>query len=329
MEGATATLASPGETLGTSKGKHVIILGKGDSRRYCPFDTEVWGINNVGNDFRGPNGEADRSKPIKMCFAFDNLPPEYVSEMKRSAPVCSWQNYADVKYPLREILDKFKTRYFTNTVSYMLAYAIYTGVTKLSLYGIDMCFGSMYAMESRGVEYWLARCEEHGIEIEMFPGSHILRTTNGKLYGERGDFDALLYFEERLSLLNTLPKEGSYEDMCKSQICFWVLIPKQDEATRYKIEIQQNPDGSTKFRCPNEFQSEILIPDGAWQFLYKILKEKQQKGQLNYSLVSCYEKIVLAHPGLDIEIPVAWTPEMDTRARQLARKETVALVTPK
>ena len=140
------------------EGKHICILGKAMSGRDCPFDAdETWGVNNVFSqevpclkcdgtgkvkvkvaESMGYNPpEVEKEVPCETCkgkgrinqyegkkvqklFAFDILPKEYTDEMKKFAPVMSWQEYADEKYPLETILKEFNTRYFTNTISYMI-----------------------------------------------------------------------------------------------------------------------------------------------------------------------------------------------------------------
>src|SRR3990167_4064989 len=124
----------------------VIILGKSPTGALCPFDAdEVWGVNNVAEH------PEFKDKKFHRLFAFDFLPKEYTDGMKKYAPICSFQPYADIPYPLEEVKAAFGTEYFTNTVSYQIALAIYLKVDKLRVYGIDVSFGAHYAQENRGV----------------------------------------------------------------------------------------------------------------------------------------------------------------------------------
>lgn len=158
--------------------KELIILGKGPSRKHCPFDAEVWGVNNVYETVSC----WDRTQVTKL-FAFD-----YVSDMIKGMratgiPIVGWQYYADEKYPLDEIVSKFGVDYFTNSISYMVAMAIYKGYEKIRLYGVDQRSGAEYINEKSGVEFWIGVAIGHGINVEISSGSHLLKTRYGTRYG--------------------------------------------------------------------------------------------------------------------------------------------------
>lgn len=300
-------------------GKHVIILGKGNSGRICTFDAdEVWGVNNVASQ-TVPCPDCDKGKikdqdcprcngtnailmyPQKFhkLFAFDeSLEPQYTDDMKKYAPIVSSQKYADIPYPLDSILKEFNTRYFTNTISYMIAYAIYNKVKKISVYGVDVSFGAPYAQENRGVEYWMGRAEQSGIEVYCPDKSHLLRTVYGNLYGEIGHCNMLLYVHERLNLINLLPHSGTYSEAIKAQNAWWVLFPKEDEAKAHGLQVQRSPDGSMTFGFTSgstgEYVSDVQMPPEVWLYLKNLLIDMEAKGQLPFGVISAYEKIVLA-----------------------------------
>jgi hypothetical protein len=311
------------------QGKHITILGKAMSGRECPFDAdETWGVNNVfsqelpcnvckgeGKVKTVPLGMANKPEgtetPCEKCkgtgrvnqfegkkvhklFAFDLLPKEYTDEMKKFAPVVSWQDYADEKYPLQEVLSEFKTRYFTNTISYMIALAIYYKVKKLSIYGCDLSFGAPYAQENRGIEYWIGRALERGIEVYTPPSAHILRTCYGNLYGEQNECNLLMYLHERLGLINLLPQQGHYSDALKRQNAWWVLFPKEDEAKVHQLQVTKDPMGHLSFNTPAEYTSDVQMPPEVWKYISELLKELESKGELPFSLIALYEKLVLS-----------------------------------
>ena len=300
----------------------VSILGKGLSGLVCPFDAdEIWGVNNVASQLMNCpecNGEGKVQKEgqkrktkctkckgegkilwypqrIHKLFAFDSgLEPEYIEDMKKYSPVVSWQPWADIPFPLEEIKEQFKTTYFTNTISYMIAYAIYLKVDKISVYGVDASFGAPYAQENRGVEYWLGRAEQSGIELYLPEKCHILRTVTGNLYGEINDCNMLMYLHERLNLINALPKEGHYSDALKAQNAWWVLFPKEDEAKAHGVTVNRMLDGSLNFAITQgEYSSDIHTAPEVWDFLRKTLIGLEKEGRLNFNIISIYEKIVL------------------------------------
>ena len=286
--------------------KYVIILGKAVTGRDCPFDAdEVWGVNNVADqpEFAG--------KTIHKLFAFDLLDKDYTDLMKKHAPIMSWQDYGDIKFPLEEVRARFNTDYFTNTVSYMVAYAIYIGVERIGIYGVDVAFGAPYAQENRGVEYWIGRAVEAGIKVEAPVQSQLMRTISGVIYGVKDACNVMLYLHERINLINALPREGHYSDALKAQNAWWVLFPKEDEAKAHGVIVQRSPDGNMSFGFKNpdqlkaegtpdlkagEYLFDCHLPPEVWVFLRDILRDTEAKGKMSFGLLTAYEKLILAKP---------------------------------
>lgn len=235
-------------------------------------------------------------RTIHKLFAFDILPKEYTDGMKQNAPICSWQDYKDIDYPIDDVIKSFDSRYFTNTVSYMVAYAAYLNVPLIKIYGVDVTFGAPYAQENRGVEYWIGRAQERGCTVEVAPNSHLLRTVSGVMYGVKDACNVNLYLNERIALINMLPHAGRYSDALKAQNAHWVLIPKTDEAKAHGIQVQQGPNGATNYQCGSEFLSDVHMPPETWEYLRGILRDLEAKGELPFSVISAYEKLILSKP---------------------------------
>jgi len=253
----------------------------------------------TGGGGQGAQSEVTVSPMRKFhkLFAFDILPKEYTDGMKKFAPIISWQDYADIKYPLDEIIKTFNTRYFTNTISYMIAYIAYLRIPNCSLYGIDVSFGAPYAQENRGVEYWIGRAEERGTVFDIPDASHIKRTVSGAMYGERDHSNALMYLHERINLINLLPREGNYSDALKAQNAWWVLFPKEDEAKANGIQVQRGANGELSFTCTKgEYLSDVHMPPETWDFIRGLLIDMDAKGKLPFSAITAYEKLILAAP---------------------------------
>ena len=277
--------------------KDVIILGKSPTGSLCPFDgAEIWGVNNVAThlEFVG--------KQIHKLFAFDILPQEYTDEMKKSAPICSFQPYADIPYPIEEVKQSFQSDFFTNTVSYQIALAGYLKVERVRIYGVDVAFGAPYAQENRGVEYWIGRAQERGVKVEVPKESHLLRTVTGVMYGLESKCNVMMQLHERLNLINMLPQSGKYSDALKSQNAWWVLFPKEDEAKAHGVQVQRQPTGALTFgfnpptpECPKpgEWLSDVQMPPETWDYVRNLLIDSESKGQLPFGAISIYEKLVL------------------------------------
>ena len=157
------------------------IIGRGNGWCDAPMDEYSWGVTllnlerpvdlvidmNVYDDGRW--GDAERLGAIKS----------------RELALSNGTPYIDLhNYPIDKIIEFFKTDYFSNSVDYALALAIYQGFTEVSLYGINMLFGSEYAYQKAGVEFWIGQAMGRGIKVSNHSKiSTILKTKNGLMYG--------------------------------------------------------------------------------------------------------------------------------------------------
>jgi|TARA_Y100000310_G_scaffold23392_1_gene22388 hypothetical protein len=190
--------------------KEIIVLGTGSTRGQCPYDVEVWGVNGIYSEIEL---RSLKKLPVRLdkLFITDYLfsPQGHLHfDIDRVNRIAKNMNTKVMmlhelslgkyrikgsKYPFKMIANKFKTRYFTSTISYMLAWALHKKCTKVSLYGVDMHGKEEYMMQKGGVEYWLARLQESGADIFVAPGGTILQTPNGLPYGfkPRVDFKVI------------------------------------------------------------------------------------------------------------------------------------------
>jgi hypothetical protein len=157
----------------------VAIVGKGHGCADAPLEGETWGICQClrrrvfsriidMNDYSlWGETEAKADKISRRLAAKNGVP------------------YTDLtNYPLQEVINYFGVDYFTNTVDFALALAIYEGFTEIDLYGVNMVFGSEYEFEKAGVEYWIGQAMGRGINVHVFGDtSSILKTRDGLLYG--------------------------------------------------------------------------------------------------------------------------------------------------
>lgn len=106
----------------------------------------------------------------------------------RRVPFVTQKRYPDiplsVPFPLKEVVAKYGTPYFTNTICYMIAMALLEGVTHLQLWGIVQGGYSEYLRERKGVEYWLGHAAGQGVNVEVRGVTSLFENdNNGKLYG--------------------------------------------------------------------------------------------------------------------------------------------------
>lgn len=188
--------------------KKIAILGKAPSSRdLAPFDDdswEIWGLSDMAMpEYPSPIKRWDRWFEMHdLDDGFRRWNQNYVEWIKQDhgKPIYVQENRDDVPsgvaYPRREIFahfDKYISNqdgdplhYFTNSISWMIALAIYEGATEIALYGVDMAQHGMglrseYAYQRPSVELWLGIAAGRGITVTIPKESDLLKTPH--LYG--------------------------------------------------------------------------------------------------------------------------------------------------
>lgn len=128
-------------------------------------------------------------------------------------------------FPLEEVVKKYGHPYFTNTICYMIAYALYEEAKEIDLYGVNQAGSHEYSEERGGVEYWLGVAVGLGVKV----------TVNGKN-------SQVLKFKGRYGKNILYGYMISYEEMKKSNKLFGVGVIKKlstptkaDSGTKRKI----------------------------------------------------------------------------------------------
>jgi len=104
---------------------------------------------------------------------------------KLGIPVYLWEPHPEipksVAYPKEAVLKEFG-RYFTNTISWLLALAIGMGFKEIGVWGVDMAQAhDEYARQRPSCEYFLGVAVGRGIKVYIPPESDLLKATF--LYG--------------------------------------------------------------------------------------------------------------------------------------------------
>lgn len=105
------------------KDKKICILGKLQSKYMAPFDDQSWTIWSM-------NKHIDEALIPRVDVWFD---------LHENTESKFYNHNADIKskdFPFEECHQLVGGRYFNNTVSYLIAYAIILGATDISLYGM-------------------------------------------------------------------------------------------------------------------------------------------------------------------------------------------------
>lgn len=162
---------------------NIFILGRGQSLIRCPAKkpekTEYWGCNNV---YRAR--ELDRLFIMHDLYTTQfNRDKELIKNInKKDFPVYTLGKYEEIKnnilYPMQEVIREFKTGFFLNNASYMLASAIMQRPKNLLLFGVDMFFntGTEYMRNEKGcLEFWLGVATGKGIKFKVTKESTLLK----------------------------------------------------------------------------------------------------------------------------------------------------------
>lgn len=185
--------------------RKIAIIGKAPSSiKFAPFADPAWNIwilNTLGHASEVPRWDRQfelHDLELTKHKDYGDYYPWLTRQTRpvflRDAPPAEFQ--AGVQFPLGEILEHFKglsgRTYLTNTVSLMLALAIFEhelGETTeaIGLWGVDMAqhalqgaghvgwFTSEYARQRPSVEYWIGIAEGRGIKVTIPPQSDILK----------------------------------------------------------------------------------------------------------------------------------------------------------
>lgn len=213
------------------KGKRIAIVAMGQSQidfhlsqiHSVKFD-EIWAINamigilpKVDKAFiLDPMSRfLDTDNAGNMTEMMRNLLPEidypiYTCELDDRVPSAK-------EYPLEKIVEDTGCSYFNNTIAYAIAYAYWSKVSEINIFGVDFTYkGNLHFAEMGRAccEFWLAKCTDKGINIGIAPHSSLLDTNiepERKLYGyHRLDDPLVTYYQDnkmKVCRLSEIEKE--------------------------------------------------------------------------------------------------------------------------
>ena len=164
--------------------KVVHIIGRGTGWRKAPaaqLTGETWGATQL-NLWRSVGTIID------MNDYSENRWGEYETADAVTSKAKALEDgipYIDLEtYPLKEVIQYFDVDYFTNTIDYMIALAIYEHFTQINMYGVNMSMKGEYAFEKPGVDFWCGMALGRGIDVRIFgEKSTIMKSPDGLLYG--------------------------------------------------------------------------------------------------------------------------------------------------
>lgn len=173
----------------------VAIVGFAPSRDQAPYnnpDFEIWSVNNLHRFI--PRTDRVFQLHQRSEWEVDDLhgfPGKKHLEWLKTCgiPVYTIEKYPDIptsiKFPLDELIEEFgiprqkgktKDAYFTNSISFMIALAIYEGFKEIHIYGVDMAVLSEYNEQRPSCEYYLGIAKGRGIDVYLPVESDLLKT---------------------------------------------------------------------------------------------------------------------------------------------------------
>lgn len=191
------------EPVAQEGSKKVAIIGSAGGWELAPYKDPSWSIWSLSRMYHSiPRWDVwfELHPWDRLCERRDGKTPELEQQRLRAEyqqwlqqdhgrPIFMQQNYPQVpgavKYPLDRMLETFPQRYYTNSVSYMLALAIVQGAEEIAIYGVDMATEEEYTLQRPGVEYWVGLAQGAGIDVHIPPLSDLCKSRT--LYGFMDD----------------------------------------------------------------------------------------------------------------------------------------------
>jgi hypothetical protein len=183
--------------------KTIALVGKCARHwKMAPFDNPavtIWGIQQWLHIERLPRADAifevHAKRAVWERVECPGYPP-YLSWLQQPHvfPIYMRHKYAEfpasVKYPLKEVCDAYFQnlyhgkdkvgRFFTSTIAYMFALALYQGFERIEMYGVEMQV-EQYQYQRDSIFWWMGFANGLGVEV-VVPENSDLFLNN--LYGE-------------------------------------------------------------------------------------------------------------------------------------------------
>lgn len=190
------------EKISELKGKKIAIIGLGASQIDYVIGVEnsqtwdeVWGINSALSVFdldrvfmldpvsRFLDTEDAGNQTDVMRRVLPNYTkPIYTCELDDRVP-------ALVEYPLEEVIKDQRCAYMNTTVAFSLAFALWSEVSHIDLFGMDFSYKHNLHFAEAGracLEFWICKCISSGITVGVSPRSSLLDQNveiENRLYG--------------------------------------------------------------------------------------------------------------------------------------------------
>ncbi len=206
------------------KKNKLAIVGFAPTWNKTPFedeDFEVWALNELYMYFNQvKSAHAERWFEIHSPNSPSKNTPQHRAWLRKATiPIYMQKHFDDIPmstpYPKEEIFKWFEengyygAKYFTNSISWMIALAIMEGYEEIQILGVDMAQDSEYGFQRPSCEYFIGIAEGLGIKIYIPAESDLLKA--GILYGYESDNTMRLRIKGRIKELEGRKKQLSME----------------------------------------------------------------------------------------------------------------------
>ena len=151
----------------------VIIVGKGSGWEDAPMEGETWGLNDL-----------ILRRSVRLSFEMHNLDEWYDKNHynfkqereeinKLGIPVVTQKKHKLFPTAIPFPIDEMPIKYFTNSIAYMIAYAIHKGATEIEMYGVPLIYVDEYTRQLPCVEYWIGYARGKGIKVTIHGSTNI------------------------------------------------------------------------------------------------------------------------------------------------------------
>ena len=187
--------------------KTVHLLGMGGGWDLCPKEGEVWTVNKgcvhrdtsliffmdrallYDTDIDDPEAVEELEKRVSCPLYSLETVEHFVMRVVReeNTPVVTTRAFDDIPnnivFPLEEVVEKYGSDYFGNSIDYMIAYALYTGYDDIHLYGVNMGSHFTSKYEKSPLSFWIGMAMGLGCRISVHGAlSEVLVVEGGYLY---------------------------------------------------------------------------------------------------------------------------------------------------
>ena len=160
----------------------VIIIAKGPGWEKAPMEGETWGLNDLV-----------LRRPVKLTFEIHDISqvrkrrPGQIEKINRlGIPVITRMKHELLPNSIPFPLGKMPVQYFTSTIAYMIAYAVYKEATEIEIFGIALLLEHEYTDQKPCIEFWIGYAMGKGIKVTVHDPTTIgCFKSHQELYGTR------------------------------------------------------------------------------------------------------------------------------------------------